>query len=80
VCDDPHLPLGAGSQLGPCQLLGPIGSGAMGEVHRARDPRLGREVAIKVAASDHQANPEGLRRFEDEARAAAAQVCNGLCV
>jgi eukaryotic-like serine/threonine-protein kinase len=62
----------AGTRLGPYEILGLLGAGGMGEVYRARDPRLGREVALKVLPADHAANPERLRRFEDEARAVAA--------
>jgi serine/threonine protein kinase len=61
-----------GSRLGPYEVRGPIGSGGMGEVYRARDPRLGRDVAIKVLATTAAVGPDQLRRFEDEARAAAA--------
>jgi hypothetical protein len=66
------MPLARGSRLGPYEVLSPLGAGGMGEVHRARDPRLGREVAIKVVATDAETNPERLRRFEGEARAAGA--------
>src|SRR5579864_464386 len=62
----------AGTSLGPYEILGTIGAGGMGEVYRARDPRLGREVAIKVLPSQFSADSERLRRFEQEARAAAA--------
>jgi serine/threonine protein kinase len=58
--------------LGPYELLGSIGAGGMGEVYRARDPRLSREVAIKILPAQFAADPERLRRFEQEARAAAA--------
>ena len=61
-----------GASLGPYEILGSIGAGGMGEVYRARDPRLGREVAIKVLPSQFAADAERLRRFEQEARAAAA--------
>jgi tetratricopeptide (TPR) repeat protein len=66
------MPLSAGSRLGPYEVLGPLGAGGMGEVYRARDPRLGRDVAIKVIASEGDTSPERRRRFEDEARAAGA--------
>jgi Tol biopolymer transport system component len=64
------MTLAAGSKLGPYEILGPIGAGGMGEVYRARDPRLGREVAIKVLPASFSADPDRLRRFEREARAA----------
>jgi Tol biopolymer transport system component len=64
--------LAPGSRLGPYEILGQIGAGGMGEVYRARDPRLGREVAIKVLPAAMSADPERLRRFEQEARAASA--------
>ncbi len=60
----------AGSKLGPYEILAPIGAGGMGEVYRAKDPRLGREVAIKVLPASFSADPDRLRRFEQEARAA----------
>ena len=58
--------------LGPYVILGSLGHGAMGEVYLARDPRLRREVAIKVLPPEVGADPERLRRFEHEARAAGA--------
>ena len=60
----------AGSRLGPYEVLGQIGAGGMGEVYRAKDPRLGREVAIKVLPSSFSADADRLRRFEQEAKAA----------
>jgi eukaryotic-like serine/threonine-protein kinase len=60
----------AGSKLGPYEVLSPIGAGGMGEVYRAKDPRLGRDVAIKVLPSSFSADTDRLRRFEQEARAA----------
>ena len=59
-----------GTRLGPYEILAPIGAGGMGEVYRAKDPRLGREVAIKVLPSSFSADPDRLRRFEQEAKAA----------
>src|SRR5262245_61343873 len=64
------MTLSTGSRLGPYEILAPIGAGGMGEVYRARDPRLGREVAIKVLPASFSADAERLRRFEQEARAA----------
>jgi hypothetical protein len=66
------MALEAGSRLGPYDVLSPIGAGGMGEVYRARDPRLGRDVALKVLPAEHTADPDRLRRFEREARAVAA--------
>jgi hypothetical protein len=61
-----------GTSLGPYEVLEPLGSGGMGEVYRARDPRLGREVAIKLLSAQGTPSPDQLRRFETEARAVAA--------
>ena len=65
------MTLNQGDQLGPYEIEAPIGAGGMGEVFRARDTRLGREVAIKVLASMLAKDPDRLRRFEQEARAAS---------
>jgi len=62
--------ISAGSRLGPYEILAPLGAGGMGEVYRAKDPRLGREVAIKVLPASFSKDPDRLRRFEHEARAA----------
>ncbi|MFI5165439.1 MAG: protein kinase [Thermoanaerobaculales bacterium] len=62
----------AGTQLGPYEVVAPIGAGGMGEVYRARDTRLDRDVAIKVLPPEFASDPERLRRFEQEARAVAA--------
>jgi eukaryotic-like serine/threonine-protein kinase len=64
--------LAAGTRLGPYEILSPLGAGGMGEVYRARDARLGRDVAIKVLPTELAANEERLKRFEKEARAASA--------
>jgi len=64
--------LPAGSRLGPYEIVAPIGAGGMGEVYRARDTRLGRDVAVKVLPPEFASDPERLRRFEQEARAVAA--------
>jgi eukaryotic-like serine/threonine-protein kinase len=61
-----------GTRLGPYEVLGPLGAGGMGEVFRARDARLGREVAIKVLPIGVASDPERVARFEQEARAVAA--------
>src|ERR1700730_2477311 len=59
-----------GTRLGPYEILAPIGAGGMGEVYRAKDPRLGREVAIKELAAVFSQEADRLKRFEQEARAA----------
>jgi serine/threonine protein kinase/Tol biopolymer transport system component len=66
------MSLPAGTKLGEYEILGPLGAGSMGEVYRARDTRLNREVAIKVLPELASAEPERLQRFEIEAKAAAA--------
>ena len=66
------MPLPPGSRLGPYEVLALIGAGGMGEVYRARDPRLNREVAIKVLPADRVADPDRRRRFVQEAQAASA--------
>ena len=68
------MPLTVGTRLGPYEIQSPIGTGGMGEVYRARDPRLGRDVAVKVLPAGLSADPERLTRFEQEARAAAARA------
>ncbi|HXM77018.1 MAG TPA: serine/threonine-protein kinase, partial [Thermoanaerobaculia bacterium] len=66
------MTLSPGTRLGPYEVLAPLGSGAMGEVYRARDTRLEREVAVKVLPASFSADPDRLRRFDQEARAASA--------
>ena len=65
------MTLPSGSRLGPYEILSPLGAGGMGEVYRARDPRLSREVAIKVLPASLSSDPGRLRRFAQEARAAS---------
>ncbi len=67
-----NMALSPGSRLGPYEILAPLGAGGMGEVYRARDPRLDREVAIKVLPEHLARDPEALARFQREARAVAA--------
>ena len=64
------MTLPSGGRLGPYEILTPIGAGGMGEVYRARDPRLGRDVAIKVLPASFASDADRLKRFEQEARAA----------
>jgi serine/threonine-protein kinase len=64
--------LSAGSKIGPYEVLSLLGEGGMGEVYRGRDPRLGREIAIKVLAKDASQDTEATGRLEREARAIAA--------
>src|SRR6266508_1185922 len=64
------MTLRAGTHLGPYEILSSLGAGGMGEVYRAKDPRLGREVAVKVLPASFSKDPDRLRRFEQEARAA----------
>jgi serine/threonine protein kinase len=66
------MPLAPGVRLGPYEVVSPLGAGGMGEVYKARDPRLGRDVAIKVLPGSVAADPSRLHRFEQEARAVAA--------
>ena len=68
-----------GARLGPYEILSPLGAGGMGEVYRARDTRLEREVAIKVLPAAWSADPVRLRRFAREARAAASLNHPHIC-
>jgi eukaryotic-like serine/threonine-protein kinase len=62
--------LGTGVQLGPYEIVGALGAGGMGEVYRARDTRLGRDVAVKILPAAFASDDDRLRRFEQEARTA----------
>ncbi len=66
------MTIAVGSRLGPYEILSPLGAGGMGEVYRARDTRLGREVAVKVLPAGVSSDPERLKRFEKEARSASS--------
>jgi serine/threonine protein kinase/WD40 repeat protein len=66
------MTLAAGTKLGPFEILAPLGAGGMGEVYRARDSRLGRDVAVKVLSPEFAADVDRRKRFEQEARSASA--------
>src|SRR5688500_9254610 len=65
------MPLTAGTRIGPYEVLGPLGEGGMGEVYRARDSRLQRDVAIKILPEAFAADPDRLARFKREAQGLA---------
>src|SRR3989442_2175594 len=66
------MALTSGTELGPYEIGSALGAGGMGEVYRARDSRLGREVAVKVLPGDVATDQDRVRRFEQEARSASA--------
>ena len=66
------MSLSPGSRLGPYEILSPLGAGGMGEVYKAKDTRLGRDVAVKVLPESLAGNSDALARFEREAKAVAA--------
>ena len=66
------MTMSAGTRLGPYEIVAPLGAGGMGEVYRARDTRLGREVAVKVLPAHRAQDPDALARLEREAQAVAA--------
>jgi Tol biopolymer transport system component len=66
------MALASATRLGPYEIIAPIGAGGMGEVYRAKDTRLGRDVALKILPESFSREPDRLRRFEQEARAVAA--------
>src|SRR5271157_5697505 len=72
------MSLAAGSKLGPYEILAPIGKGGMGEVYKARDTRLGREVAVKILPQSF-ATEAARERFQREARAASALNHPNIC-
>src|SRR5580704_2742760 len=73
------MSLTAGSKLGPYEILAPLGAGGMGEVFRARDTRLGRDVAIKIFPEKFSGRPELRERFEREARTISALNHGRIC-
>src|SRR5919204_101139 len=64
--------LSAGTRLGPYEIVAPIGAGGMGEVYRARDMKLGRDVALKILPAEFAVEPERLIRFKREAQVLAS--------
>src|SRR5271157_1836266 len=68
-----------GTKLGPYEIIAPLGAGGMGEVYRARDTRLGREVAIKVLPTHLAENSEAKQRFEREAKAVSSLSHANIC-
>jgi eukaryotic-like serine/threonine-protein kinase len=74
------LTLSAGTRVGPYEVVSPLGAGGMGEVFRARDTRLDRDVAIKVIRAQFVTDPDRVSRFEQEARAAARLDHPGILV
>jgi serine/threonine protein kinase len=66
------MPLAPGTRLGAYELVGTLGAGGMGEVHRAHDTRLRRDVALKVLPEEVASSPERLARFEREAQIVAS--------
>src|SRR5579872_3695171 len=72
------MPLSVGAKLGPYEILAPIGAGGMGEVYKARDPRLDRDVAIKVLPQSF-VTEAARERFQREARAASALNHPNIC-
>src|SRR5471032_337404 len=67
-----QMTLTTGSRLGPYEILAPLGAGGMGEVYRARDAKLGRDIAVKVLPTAMASDPDRRQRFELEARSASA--------
>ena len=74
------MPLSPGTRLGPYEITAPLGTGGMGEVYRARDSRLGRDVAVKVLPAHLSESPESRTRFEREARVASSLGHPHICV
>src|SRR6188474_2126 len=73
------MSLAAGTRLGPYEILAPLGAGGMGEVYRAKDTRLAREVAVKVLPQHLSANAEVRTRFEREAKTISSLNHPNIC-
>src|SRR5271157_3403628 len=74
------MPLTLGNKLGPYEIVGPLGAGGMGEVYRARDTRLGRDVALKILPAEFSADPVRKQRFEREAKTISGLNHPNICV
>ena len=73
------MPLSSGTKLGPYEILAPLGAGGMGEVYRAKDTRLEREVAVKILPEHLAQDPEAKQRFDREARTISSVNCPNIC-
>jgi len=73
------MSLAAGTKLGPYEVVGPLDEGGMGEVYRARDTRLGRDIAIKILPADIPADPMAKQRFEREAKTISGLNHPNIC-
>jgi serine/threonine protein kinase len=76
ACSMSTSTVGAGSRVGPYEILSLLGRGGMREVYRARDPRLGREVALKILIDTFASDPDRLARFQREAQLLASSRCS----
>ena len=74
------MPLAAGFQIGPYEILAPLGVGGMGEVYRAKDTRLGRDVAIKILPMEMSTDATRRQRFEREAKTISSLNHPNICV
>jgi serine/threonine protein kinase len=74
------MALNSGTRLGPYEILTSLGAGGMGEVYRAKDTRLGRDVAIKILPADISADPVAKQRFEREAKTISGLNHPHICV
>jgi len=73
------MPLTPGTKLGPYKIIAPLGAGGMGEVYRARDTRLGRDVAVKILPAEFSADPVRKQRFEREAKTISGLNHPNIC-